>query len=174
MKTLVAGVGNIFLTDDGFGVEVAGRMAGHQLPPGVELVDFGIRGVHLAYQLLEGYDRLVLVDAAPHGQPPGTVSLLEVDQARIIPSAGAVSGGESPLVDAHGLEPGAILSMLGSLGGQVPTVLVVACEPESVEEGLGLTPIVAAAIPRAVEMVERVLSEAGSGRPVPTTKEVSN
>lgn len=173
MRTLVAGVGNIFLTDDGFGVEVAGRMAGRELPSGVELVDFGIRGVHLAYQLLDGYDRLVLVDAAPHGQPPGTVSLLEVDQEQIVPSAGAVSDGESPLVDAHGLEPGAILSMLGSLGGQVPTVLVVACEPESVEEGLGLTPTVAAAVSRAIDLVERVVSDPEPRRSPPATKEVS-
>jgi hydrogenase maturation protease len=157
MKTLVAGVGNIFLTDDGFGVEVAGRMAGRALPEGVELVDFGIRGVHLAYQLLEGYDRLVLIDAAPHGQPPGSVSLLQVDQDQVVASAPAVAEGQSPLVDAHGLEPGAILGMLGSLGGQVAEVLVVACEPESLDEGLGLTPVVEAAVPHGIRLVEEVL-----------------
>jgi hydrogenase maturation protease len=172
MRTLVAGVGNIFLTDDGFGVEVASRMAGRELPEGVELVDYGIRGVHLAYQLLEGYDLLVLVDAAPHGQPPGTVSLLEVDQGQVVDSADAVAQGESPLVDAHGLEPGAILSMLGSLGGQVPTVLVVACEPESVEEGLGLRPVVAAAVPQAIALVEQVVSERTGGHRL-TAEEVS-
>jgi hydrogenase maturation protease len=157
MRTLVAGVGNIFLSDDGFGVEVASRLAGRPLPDGVELVDFGIRGVHLAYQLLDGYDVLVIVDAAPHGQPPGTVSLLEVDQGQVTSSAAAVTEGASPLVDAHGLEPGAILSMLGSLGGSVGEVLVVACEPASVDEGLGLTPVVQAAVPRAVTLVEHVI-----------------
>jgi hydrogenase maturation protease len=157
MRTLVAGVGNIFLTDDGFGVEVARQMAGRPLPEGVELVDFGIRGVHLAYQLLEGYDALVLIDAAPHGQAPGTVSLLEVDQGQLTDSAAAVSEGQSPLLDAHGLEPAAILSMLGSLGGRVSDVLVVACEPESVDEGLGLTSVVQAAVPQAISLVEEVL-----------------
>jgi hydrogenase maturation protease len=173
VRTLVAGVGNIFLTDDGFGVEVASRMAGRELPEGVELVDYGIRGVHLAYQLLDGYDLLVLVDAAPHGQSPGTVSLLEVDQGRVAESADAVAQGESPLVDAHGLEPGAILSMLGSLGGQVPTVLVVACEPESVEEGLGLRPVVEAAVPQAIALVEQVVSDRTGGHRLTAAEEVA-
>jgi hydrogenase maturation protease len=161
-RMLVAGVGNIFLTDDGFGVEVASQMAGTALPDGVELVDFGIRGVHLAYQLLDGYDVLVLVDAAPHGQTPGTVSLLEVDQSKVTESAPAVSGAERPLVDAHGLEPGAILSMLGSLGGQVPQVYVVACEPESVVEGMGLTDVVRAAVPHGIRLVEQVIQTRGA------------
>ena len=160
-KTLVAGVGNIFLSDDAFGVEVVRAMAGTPVPEGFEVVDFGIRGVHLAYQLLEGYDTLVLIDAAPRGHAPGTVSLLEVDQAQVVDAADAVTEGQSPLVDAHGLEPGAILSMLGSLGGQVSRVLVVACEPASVEEGLGLSPAVEAAVPQAVELVQQVM-QAGS------------
>jgi hydrogenase maturation protease len=164
-RMLVAGVGNIFLTDDGFGVEVAARMAGRPLPDGVELVDFGIRGVHLAYQLLDGYDVLVLVDAAPHGQAPGTVSLLEVDQAQVTTSASAVSEGESPLVDAHGLEPGAILSMLGSLGGQVSEVYVIACEPESVDEGIGLTAVVQAAVPQGIRLVDQVIQTHGAVAP---------
>jgi hydrogenase maturation protease len=154
---LVAGVGNIFLSDDGFGVEVVARMAGRPVPDGVELVDFGIRGVHLAYQLLDGYDVLVLVDASPRGRTPGTVSLLEVDQSELEDRSADVADGGAPLVDAHGLEPGAILSMLGSLGGQVGKVLVVACEPESVEEGLGLSRSVQAAIPQAITLVEQVM-----------------
>ena len=159
---LVAGVGNIFLSDDGFGSEVVRRMAGalHRdgmLPDGVEMVDFGIRGVHLAYQLLDGYDTLVVVDAAPRGQPPGTVSLLDVDPHEVGDTSAAVSDGQAPLVDAHGLEPGAILSMLGSLGGSVSRVLVVACEPESVEEGIGLSAVVQAAVPRAIELVNEVM-----------------
>lgn len=156
-RVLVAGVGNIFLGDDGFGVEVAGRLAGSAQPDGVEIVDFGIRGVHLAYQLLDGYDVLVLIDAAQRGRPPGTVSLLDVDTAQLVDASAAVSSGQAPLVDAHGLEPGTILSMLSSLGGQVGKILVVACEPESVEEGIGLSPCVAASIPRAVELVHQVI-----------------
>jgi hydrogenase maturation protease len=161
MKMLVAGVGNIFLTDDGFGSEVVRAMAEHPGPPlpeGVELSDFGIRGVHLAYQLLDGYDLLVLVDAAPTGREPGTVSLLEVDLDRIEPGGNA-------LVDAHGMEPTEILSILGSLGGRVSQVLVVACEPESVAEGIGLSAVVEAAVPHAVDLVRQVITEA---------KEVSN
>ncbi len=156
-RMLIAGVGNVFLSDDAFGVEVVRQMAGTPLPAGVELVDFGIRGVHLAYQLLEGYDVLVLIDASPRGRLPGTVSLLEVDQAELDDVAAAVSGGQAPLVDAHGLEPGAILKMLGSLGGAVAKVLVVACEPESVDEGIGLSEPVHAALPPAVALVEKVM-----------------
>ncbi len=79
----MAGVGNIFLSDDAFGCEVVRAMAGTTVPDGVEIIDFGIRGVHLAYQLLDGYDLLVLVDAAPRDTEPGTVSLLEVELDQI-------------------------------------------------------------------------------------------
>lgn len=167
-KMLVACVGNIFLSDDGFGVEVARRMAGTPRPEGVELVDFGIRGIHLTYQLLDGYDVLVVVDAAPRGHAPGTVSLLEVDPATRAAEGGAevaaaVSNGEAPLLDAHGLEPNAILRMLGSLGGQVRRVLVVACEPATVSEGLGLSPAVEAAVGPAIAAVEKLMREHAAG-----------
>lgn len=151
MKTLVAGVGNIFLSDDAFGCEVVRRTAGRPVPDGVQISDFGIRGVHLAYQLLDGYDLLVLVDAAPRGREPGTVSLLEVELDKIEKTDG-------PLVDAHGMEPVSILSMLTSLGGSVRRVLVVACEPESTEEGIGLSAVVEAAIDPAVELIEQVIT----------------
>ena len=156
-RMLIAGVGNVFLSDDAFGVEVVRQMAGTSLPEGVELVDFGIRGVHLAYQLLDGYDVLVLIDAAPRGEAPGTVALLEVNQAEVGDARAAVSEGQAPLVDAHGMEPGSILKMLGSLGGRVGKVLVVACEPESVEEGLGLSEPVQAAVPHAVALVNKLM-----------------
>ena len=168
-RVLVAGVGNIFLGDDAFGCEVVRALVGTPLPDGVEVVDFGIRGVHLAYQLLDGYELLVLVDAAPRGQPPGTVSLLDVDTARIGSSAGAVSDGEAPLLDVHGMAPGAILAMLGSLGGRVGRVLVVACEPASVAEDLGLSDVVRAAVPLAVRLVQQVVLDDRD-----TAKEVSN
>jgi hydrogenase maturation protease len=164
-RVLVAGVGNIFLSDDAFGCEVVRAMAGTTVPDRVEIIDFGIRGVHLAYQLLDGYDLLVLVDAAPRDTEPGTVSLLEVELDQIEP--GAATG--APLVDAHGMEPVSILTMLASLGGQVARVLVVGCEPESVAEGIGLSEVVAAAVPRAVELVHQVIT--GAHEPV---KEVSN
>jgi hydrogenase maturation protease len=148
---LVAGVGNIFLGDDAFGCEVVRRMAGRPVPDGVQISDFGIRGVHLAYQLLDGYDLLVLVDAAPRGGEPGTVSLLEVELDKIEKPDG-------PLVDAHGMEPVSILSMLAALGGRVRRVLVVACEPGSTAEGLGLSAAVEAALDPAVDLVEQIVT----------------
>ncbi len=162
-RILLAGVGNIFLTDDAFGCEVVRALSGLELPDGVEVVDFGIRGVHLAYQLLDGYDVLVLIDAAPRGREPGSVSLLEVDLAEVAangqPATDAVSAGGAPLLDVHGLAPGTILTMLSSLGGTVGRVLVVACEPGSVQEGIGLSDPVRAAIPQAVALLERLIND---------------
>jgi hydrogenase maturation protease len=157
-RVLVAGVGNIFLSDDAFGCEVVRQLAGTPMPAGVELTDFGIRGVHLAYQLLDGYDLLVLIDAAPRGQVPGTVSLLEVELDKIESSAASVAGGDAPLLDVHGMEPASILAMLSSLGGAIARVLVIACEPESVEEGLGLSEVVSSAVPHAVQLVSQVVN----------------
>lgn len=162
---LVAGVGNIFLGDDAFGCEVVRALTGTPVPDGVEISDFGIRGVHLAYQLLDGYDLLVLIDAAPRGNEPGTVVLLEVDLGQIE----ADRPSEGSLVDAHGMEPVSILALLASLGGQVSRVLVVGCEPESVEEGIGLSEVVAGAVPRAVELVRQIITGAHE-----TAREVSN
>jgi hydrogenase maturation protease len=154
MKLLVAGIGNIFLSDDGFGPEVLSRLRGYPVPPDVEVADYGIRGVHLAYRLLDGVGTLVFVDAAPHGKTPGTVSLLEVDRSEI-----PVAEGSSPPVDAHGMDPVSVLRMLGSLGGSVERVLVIACEPKVVEEGLGLSPEVEAAVPAAVALIEELLAK---------------
>ncbi|MEU0932469.1 hydrogenase maturation protease [Embleya sp. NPDC005971] len=154
---LVAGVGNIFLGDDGFGVETVTRLGGHPLPAGVEVVDFGVRGVHLAYQLLEGYQTLVLVDATARGGAPGTVYLIEAAVA------GSVEPG-SALLDGHRMGPDAVLALLGTLsagtGGSPPNrVLVVGCEPASLAEGIGLSPPVAAAVDEAVALILRVLAE---------------
>jgi hydrogenase maturation protease len=158
-RMLVAGIGNIFYSDDGFGVEVVRRLAGRPRPDGVEVTDYGIRGVHLAYRLLEGYEALVLIDAAPRGHAPGTVTLVEVDQSRVASAGAAVASGASPLVDAHGMDPATVLAHLAALGGRVATVLVVACEPETIEEGIGLSATVQAAVPEAVGLVERVMRE---------------
>jgi hydrogenase maturation protease len=159
-RMLVAGIGNIFCSDDGFGVEVVRQLAGRSRPDGVEVTDYGIRGVHLAYRLLEGYDVLVLIDAAPRGHTPGTVTLVEVDQSGLASAgAAAVASGASPLVDAHGMDPATVLAHLAALGGRVATVLVVACEPETIEEGIGLSATVQAAVPEAVALVERVMRE---------------
>jgi hydrogenase maturation protease len=150
-RVLVAGVGNIFLGDDGFGPEAARRLAARPLPDGVRVVDYGIRGMHLAYDLLEGYDLLVVLDAAPRGGRPGDVVLLEVGEADL---------GDGDF-DAHGMEPTSVLASLGSLGGRLPRTLVVGCEPADTAEGMGLSPPVEAAVDGAVEMVTGLLVRDG-------------
>jgi hydrogenase maturation protease len=146
----VAGIGNIFLGDDGFGSEVARRLASRPLGAGTRVVDYGIRGVHLAYELLDGCDTLILVDALARGEPPGTLFVLEPD------SAGAGSG--APM-DPHGMHPQAVLDLVAELGGSVRRVLVVGCEPAQVEEGIGLSEPVAAAVDAAVELVQELVQE---------------
>jgi hydrogenase maturation protease len=159
-KILVAGVGNVFLGDDGFGVEVARRLAGTELPAGVRVADFGIRGVHLAYELLEGYDTTILVDAAPRGDRPGTVYVIEVDvddPGSGIPSERADE--EGALVDAHGMEPEAVFKLLRALGAAAGRVLVVGCEPAEVTERMGLSEPVARAVDEAVRVVSELVRE---------------
>ncbi len=153
MTVLVAGVGNIFLGDDGFGPEVARLLAAEPLPAAVRVVDYGIRGTHLAFDLLGGYDRLVLVDALAGG-PPGELVLLEVGPADL---------GEGD-TDPHGMNPVAVLAALSRLGGTLPPPYVVGCRAASVAEGIGLTPPVAAAVPAAVSAVRTLLGPARRGR----------
>ena len=154
-RILIAGVGNIFLGDDGFGVEVVNRLAGKDFPPEVEVADFGIRGVHLAYQLLDGYEVLLLVDAMPRGEPAGTVTVLEPE----LPAA------PGPLaLDAHGMEPLAVLSLIGTLAAETGSsgpdrVFVVGCEPAQCDEGIGLSPAVEAAVADAVGIVEDLIDQ---------------
>jgi hydrogenase maturation protease len=155
-RILVAGVGNVFLRDDAFGVEVARLLAERPHPPGVQIRDYGIRGVHLVYELLNGYELFVLVDAAPRGEAAGTVTVLEVD----LPSADA-----QPVIDAHSLTPDAIFGLLSSLGGRPGRSLVVACEPAETDAGMGLSGPVRAALPHAVRAVEEILAQAGAGDP---------
>jgi hydrogenase maturation protease len=158
MKVLVAGIGNIFLGDDGFGVEVVSRMSGRARPEGVSVADYGIRGVHLAYELLDGYDALILIDAMPMGQVPGTVAIIEPDLDLLIGGDGT---GPGPAMDAHSMSPAVVLATLASLGGEVGRVLVVGCEPSVIEEGIGLSAPVSAAVDSAVEAVYEALTELG-------------
>jgi hydrogenase maturation protease len=146
---LVAGVGNIFLGDDGFGVEVARRLAGETLPAGARVADFGIRGLHLAYQLLDGIDTLILVDAMARGGTPGTLYVFE-------PDAAAAPG--SSVVDAHGLDPASVLAMVGRLGGCVGRAIVVGCEPAELEERIGLSTPVELAVEEALQLVRHLLA----------------
>jgi hydrogenase maturation protease len=145
---LVAGIGNLFLSDDAFGSEVAQRLAAGPLPDGVHVEDYGIRGMHLAYDLLDGYDALVVVDALPAHGSPGELKVLEV---------GPDDLGDGDF-DAHGMAPVAVLASLGQLGGRLPPTFVVGCEPADVGEGIGLSPPVAAAVDGAVALVHDLLA----------------
>ncbi len=151
-RTLVAGIGNIFRGDDGFGVEVAHRLRELPMPDGVEVGDYGTSGMHLAYDLLAGYHTTILVDTVSRGAAPGTVHVLEIDPDE---PTGSTS------VDAHGMQPDAVLALLRTLGGVPGQVLLVGCEPADLGERIGLSAPVAAAVPQAVAVVGELLSGQG-------------
>jgi hydrogenase maturation protease len=151
---LIAGIGNVFLGDDGFGVEVAQQLARRPLPRGVKVVDYGIRGYDLAYALMARPDQAILVDACPRGESPGTVFVMEPDVEHLDdPPAGAV--------DAHDMNPMNVLRLARSLGGTLGPVLIVGCEPATLgpPEGLmGLSPPVQAAVDDAVALIEDLVT----------------
>ena len=155
---LVAGIGNIFLQDDGFGVEVAKRLADSELPEGVKVADFGIRGVHLAYEMLDGgYDTTILIDAAPRGGAPGTVYLIEPDLDNI-------DAQQSASMDAHSMDPQVVFATLKSLGGSPRRVLIVGCEPLVIDDGIGLSEPVGRAVEEAVRLVHSVVDDLAADR----------
>ncbi len=155
-RVLVAGIGNIFFGDDAFGVEVVRQMAERGAGvEGVKVTDFGIRSLHLAYELLEGYDVLLLVDAVPLGEAPGTVVLFEPEAAM----APAAVDGEEPIVDAHSMSPAVVLGTLAALGGSVSRVLVVGCQPAVLDQGIGLSDVVEAAVGPALDLIDGVLAD---------------
>jgi hydrogenase maturation protease len=151
-RVLIAGVGNLLRGDDGFGCEVARRLASRPLPDGVRVVDFGIRGIDLTYALLDGWDAAILVDAAARGDAPGTLYVIEP----------AASGDAEPLIEAHAMDPMRVLATVRSLGGALGCVRVVGCEPVhlgSDEEPLmGLSPAVEAAVAPAIALVEELVA----------------
>jgi hydrogenase maturation protease len=148
-RTLVAGIGNVFLGDDGFGVEVARRLAEAPLPAGVRVRDVGIRARDLAYDLLDGeYDTAIFVDAVARGGAPGTVYVIE-------PEVSAARGAAA--ADGHAMNPEAALAFVRLLGGTSTRILVVGCEPACVDEAIGLSPPVAAAVGEAVAVVRRLV-----------------
>lgn len=162
-RTLVAGVGNVFMSDDAFGVEVAHALTERrsERDDGVEIGDFGIRGVHLVYELLDGCDLFVLIDAAQRGCAPGTVTVLEVEPGDAAPrAADHPAMGGLPLMDGHGLAPDEIFAMLASLGGHPGRSLLVACEPADLSPGMGLSEPVLAAVPHAIRVVEEIIGQA--------------
>jgi hydrogenase maturation protease len=149
-KVLVAGIGNVFRSDDGFGSEVAQRLSWLPWREGVRVVDYGIRGMHLAYDLLDPWDALVLVDALPERGTVGEVIVIEIGQEDV---------GRSRPVDAHGMDPATVLASLAALGGRLPArTLLVGCRVTETGEGMGLTPPVDAAVEEAVRVVRSVVT----------------
>ena len=152
---LVACVGNIFLSDDGFGVEVAAALSRAPMPDEVKVVDFGIRSVHLVYELLEGYDVLVVVDTVAQQEgPPGTLYVIEPE----LPSRDETADPlPEVMLDPHDLTPGGVMSLVPTLGGAVDRILVVGCQAEVLDDGIGLSPAVQAAVQPAADLVREVV-----------------
>jgi hydrogenase maturation protease len=156
---LVAGIGNIFLGDDAFGSEVARRLGALQEWEGVEVVDFGIRGLDLAYALADRCDVAILIDATAQNSPPGTLHLLELE----LNALGSSEDQALPLLDAHSMDPMKVLRLARSMNGRVRRVVLIGCEPADLgsdEEGrLGMSEVVEAAVPQAIAMVKLLVAE---------------
>jgi hydrogenase maturation protease len=148
MRILIAGIGNIFLGDDGFGCEVVRRLVQRELPAGVRVVDFGIRGFDLAYALMERNDAVILVDAVPRGEEPGTLYTIQPDLDQL---------GEAN-IETHGMNPVKALSLASAMGEKPARILLVGCEPACFD-GMGLSPAVEAAANEAVSMIEELIAE---------------
>ncbi|HEV3070632.1 MAG TPA: hydrogenase maturation protease [Solirubrobacteraceae bacterium] len=166
-RVLVAGIGNVFLGDDGWGVALAGRLAARALPRGVDVVDFGIRGMDLAYAMQDDYDTVVFLDATPRGEPPGTLYVIEPDIEAI-----------EMTIDAHGMDPVKVLALARTLGAAVlPRTLIVGCEPQthmSAEDEhiiAELTEPVRASLDEAVVLVENLLADLATPQTDITTSE---
>ncbi|HWB86605.1 MAG TPA: hydrogenase maturation protease [Bryobacteraceae bacterium] len=151
-RILVAGIGNIFLGDDAFGVEVARKLTEAGLPENVRVVDYGIRGFDLSFALMDDYDTFILIDAVPRGDAPGTLYTIEVDMS-------AVDEESQEAPDAHALDPVRVLRIVKAMGGRPKHVLLVGCEPvpltedEQYEGLVGLSAPVEAAVEEAVRIV---------------------
>ncbi len=166
-RILVACIGNIFLGDDGFGVEVAQRMLKREsrpYPENVQVVDFGIRGMDLAYTLLEDYDTLVLVDAVPRGGQPGTLYLIEPELAHLDAEQGARAG--SAALDSHNMDPVKVLAYARTLGARPIRTLLVGCEPGAfnadapfMEMSMGLSDPIQAAVDPAIQMIDSLVAD---------------
>ncbi|HEX4226023.1 MAG TPA: hydrogenase maturation protease [Pseudonocardiaceae bacterium] len=152
MRILIAGIGNMFLADDGFGVELAQRLTEHEFPAEVTVADYGISGMHLAYDLLTGYDTTILLDATPRGDEPGTITIVELDADH------PFQGGQSA-VDAHGMQPEAVLELLTLLGGKPGRMILLGCEPAEITDRIGLSAPVAAALDGAAQAVIELVDQ---------------
>lgn len=154
-RILIAGIGNIFFGDDAFGVEVARRLSGRELPAEVKVVDFGIRGFDLAYALLEDYELAILVDATPRGGVPGTLYLIEPE----LPASDAPAAE----IDTHSMTPAKVLRLVATFGTIRTRILVVGCEPTPLSDDdemqMGLSPAVEAALDAAELRIEALIAE---------------
>jgi hydrogenase maturation protease len=158
-RILIAGIGNIFLGDDAFGVEVAQRLLSQPMPEGVRVVDFGIRGFDLTYALLEDWDAVIFVDAVPRGGAPGTVYVIEPDLSSLDHGAQP----EGMLLEPHGMDPVKVLHLAKAMGGKFKRIVVIGCEPEIIDPDgqgyLGLSDAVQNAIDDAVHTTKRIILE---------------
>jgi hydrogenase maturation protease len=156
---LVAGVGNAWLRDDGFGGEVARALLDGQLPDGVQVMDAGTGGLELAYEVMRGYDALVILDVSRQGGQPGTLYVMEPDEAQV---PGTIRDGDA--IDPHGMDPQTVLRFIKSVGAWPGRVIVIACEPAEVEQmGWGLSPAVEEAVARAVALVRQTVADLRAG-----------
>jgi len=153
-RILVAGIGNLFFGDDAFGSEVARRLATDP-PDGARVADFGIRALHLAYELLEPLELCVVVDCMARGGTPGTLYVVE-------PEVHAIAGAAA---NAHAMNVPAVLSAVRELGGQLPRTLVVGCEPVTIAPGIGLSAEVANAVPDAIDLIRDLVASSQEGTP---------
>jgi hydrogenase maturation protease len=164
-RILIAGIGNIFLGDDAFGVQVAWQLMRREWPEGVRVADFGIRGLDLVYALLDNYDAVILVDATPRGQPAGTLSVLE-----LAPVGGPEAADTAQTVETHGMDPVKVLRLAAQMGARVERVLLVGCEPancDEPEEGTaGLSDAVRLAVDEAVPLIESLAAKIRTGEAI--------
>ena len=154
-KILVAGIGNAWMGDDGFGSEVVKRLGEMEVPHGVAVMDFGTGGLNLAYEVMRGYDALLILDISQQGGPPGTLYVIEADAEAV---HGSIEDGDT--LNPHGMDPKTVLRFVKSIGAWPGKVLVIACEPDVVEEiGFKLSESVAGAIEPAVKLVLETITE---------------
>jgi hydrogenase maturation protease len=154
-QILVAGVGNAWLQDDAFGGECARRLEARGVPSGVTVMDFGTGGLDLAYELMRGYDALVLLDASRQGGEPGTLYVLEPSMEEL---AGPIEDGD--VINPHGMDPQTVLRFVAAIGGFSGRVVVIGCEPGEVDEvGVSMTPAIEGAVERALEVVSETLEQ---------------
>jgi hydrogenase maturation protease len=157
-RILIAGIGNIFFGDDAFGCEVARRLASRPQPDGVRVVDFGIRGLDLAYSL-QDYEVVILLDASPRGGRPGTVYLMELER----PGPPNAVHQSTTFIDGHSLNPANVLRLAGDLGGELGRIFLIGCEPRAVADPeemlMGMSEAVNAGVEEAIVLAESLVAQ---------------